>query len=111
MAERVGRQMAQRQALGDLLERIGTQLQGLTRRQADLERERATTAAEVTAQTTKAARAARFRRLAAGFKDLQTRIRSEAAAKLATDTLALHRQLSQRDEFEALTIDATHYAV
>jgi exonuclease SbcC len=111
LAERVGRQVAQRQAASDLLERIGSQVQALTRRQADLEREQATAAAEVNAQTTKAARAARFRRLSAGFKDLQTRIRSEAAAKLATDTLALHRQLSQRDEFESLTIDSTHYAV
>ena len=76
-----------------------------------MEREHATTAADVNTQTTKAARAARFRRLSAGFKELQVRIRSDAATKLAADTLALHRQLSQRDEFEQLTIDSTHYAV
>lgn len=110
-AERAGRQTAQRQGLTELLERIDAQATALTKRQAELEREQATTAAEVNAQTTKAARAARFRRLSAGFKELQTRIRSDAATKLAADTLALHRQLSQRDEFEALTIDSTHYAV
>ncbi|HEY1192470.1 MAG TPA: AAA family ATPase [Gemmata sp.] len=111
LAERVGRQVAQRQAAMELLERIGAQLEGLTRRHTSTEREQATATAEVKAQTVKAERAARFRRLSAGFKDLQARIRSEAAAKLAADTLALHRQLSQRDEFEHLTIDATHYAV
>ena len=111
LAERVGRQVAQRQALSDLVERIDGQAKALARRQSDLEREQATVAAEVNTQTTKAARAVRFRKLSAGFKDLQTRIRSEAATRLAADTLALHRQLSQRDEFEALTIDSTHYAV
>lgn len=111
LAERVGRQVAQRQAAAELLERIGTQLEGLTRRHSDVEREQATTTAEVKTQTVKAERAARFRRLSVGFKDLQQRIRSEAAVKLAEDTLALHRQLSQRDEFEQLTIDSTHYAV
>lgn len=110
-AERAGRQTAQRQGLTELLERIDAQAAALTKRQAELEREQATTAAEVTSQTTKTTRAARFRRLSAGFKELQTRIRSDAATKLAADTLALHRQLSQRDEFEALTIDSTHYAV
>lgn len=111
LAERVGRQAAQCQALSDLVERIAGQANALTRRQAELEREQATAAAEVNTQTLKAARAARFRKLSAGFKDLQARIRSEAATKLAADTLALHRQLSQRDEFESLTIDSTHYAV
>lgn len=110
-AERAGRQTAQRQGLTELLERIDAQAAALTKRQAELEREQATTAAEVNSQTAKAARAVRFRRLSAGFKELQTRIRSDAATKLAADTLALHRQLSQRDEFEALTIDSTHYAV
>jgi DNA repair exonuclease SbcCD ATPase subunit len=110
-AERAGRQTAQRQGLTELLERIDAQAAALTKRQSDLEREQATAAAEVNSQTAKAARAARFRRLSAGFKELQTRIRSDAATKLAADTLALHRQLSQRDEFEALTIDSTHYAV
>src|SRR5262249_5852817 len=31
--------------------------------------------------------------------------------RLAVDTLALHRRLSERDEFESLSIDPTHYAV
>lgn len=110
-AERAGRQVAQRQGLAELLERIDAQAAALTKRQNDLEREQATAAAEVNTQTTKAARAARFRRLSAGFKELQVHIRSDAATKLAADTLALHRQLSQRDEFEQLTIDSTHYAV
>src|SRR5262249_40396994 len=83
LAERVGGQVAQRQALTELLERFDTQTESLQRRQSDLEREQATTQAEASTQQIKAARAARLRRLSAGFKDLQVQIRGEAATKLA----------------------------
>src|SRR5437016_5953295 len=83
----------------------------LGRRRTDLEREQATALAEATTLQVKAARAARFRRLSTGFKDLQVQIRSDAATKLAENTLALHRRLSERDEFASLTIDPAHYAV
>ena len=111
LAERVGRQLAERQALADLLKRFDTQKEGLERRRTDLEREQATVLAEATTLQVKAARAARFRRLSTGFKDLQVQIRSDAATKLAENTLSLHRRLSERDEFTALTIDPAHYAV
>jgi exonuclease SbcC len=111
MAERAGRQLAQRQALTDLLQRIESQSQGLTRRQAELERELAAAKADAGAQQIKAARAERFRRISAGFKDYQVQIRNEAATKLATDAIALHRKLSRSDEFESLSIDPSHYAM
>src|SRR5204863_9927399 len=100
--ERVGRQIAQRQALADLIERFDNQAELIEQRQSELEREQATTLAEANTQNIKASRAARYRRLSAGFKELQAQIRSEAATRLAADTLALHRQLSERDEFESL---------
>jgi len=87
LAERVGRQVAQRQALTELLGRFDNQTQSLKRRQSELEREQASTMAEANTQQTKASRAARLRRLSAGFKELQVTIRSEAATKLAADTL------------------------
>ncbi|MCI0641877.1 MAG: AAA family ATPase [Gemmataceae bacterium] len=111
LAERVGRQIAERQSLTDLLARFEKEAQALGRRQAELEREQATAQRETHAQEARAARAARFRRLSAGFKDLQVQIRSDAATKLAPDTIALHRQLSERDEFESLSIDPASYAV
>jgi len=111
LAERAGRQAAERQALSDLLARFDAQAQALERRRADLEREQASTTTEVNSQQAKAARAERLRRLSAGFKDLQARIRAEASSKLAADSLSLHRQLSKRDEFESLSIDPSDYSV
>jgi exonuclease SbcC len=111
LAERVGRQLAQQQALTALLQRLNTQAEQVTRRQTDLEREQATAQAEANAKKVKADRAERFRKISAGFKDLQVRIRTEAATKLAAGTIELHRQLSERDEFASLTIDPNHYAV
>jgi exonuclease SbcC len=111
LSERVGRQLAERQALADLLKRFEAQAQSIQQRQNDLEREQAAALAQASALQIKAARAARFRRLSSAFKDLQVQIRSDAATKLAGDALALHRQLSERDEFEALSIDPAHYTV
>ncbi len=111
LAERVGRQIAERKALTDLLQRFDSQMQALARRHNELEREQAATQGEANIQQTKAARAARFRRMSTGFKDLQVQIRSEAATRLAADTLALHRKLAERDEFSSLTIDPAHYSV
>jgi len=111
LAEQVGQQMAQRQALADLLQRFDSQMQSFQRRQSDLEREQASTQAEASSQQVKAARAARLRRMSAGFKDLQAQIRAKASTKLAVDTLTLHRQLSERDEFESLSIDPANYSV
>jgi exonuclease SbcC len=111
LAERVGRQIAERQALADLLERFEVQAQGLQRRQSDLEREQATATAEASAQQVKAARAVRFRGISAGFKAFQVQIRSEAASKLAADTIELHRQLAETDEFASLSIDPAQYSV
>ena len=111
LAERVGRQIAERQALSDLVQRIDVQAQGLQRRQNDLEREQAAAMAEAGAQEVKAARAERFRLIAAGFKEFQVQIRSEAATKLAADTIDLHRKLAETDEFESLTIDPAYYSV
>ncbi len=111
LAERVGQQMAQRQSLADLLKRFDAQLQTHQKRHTDLEREQATARAAVGALKAKALRAERFRRLSAGFKEAQVRIRSEAAVKLAEATLSIYRQLTDRDEFESLTIDPTKYSV
>jgi exonuclease SbcC len=111
LAERVGRLLAERQALADLLKRFDSQAESLGRRHTDLERDQASAQAEATGLQAKAARAARFRRMSAGFKELQVKIRSDAATKLAEDTIALHRRLSERDEFQTLSIDPTHYAV
>jgi hypothetical protein len=111
LAERVGRQTAERKALADLLERFEAQAQSLQRRQSDLEREQAAAMAEASAQQIKAARAERFRRISAGYRDFQVQIRSEAATKLAADAIALHRCLAETDEFESLTIDPAQYSV
>lgn len=111
LAERAGQQIAQRQALAELLERFDNQKESLEDRQSNLEREQATVLAEVNTQRIKESRAARFRRLSAGFKEFQVQVRSEAATRLAADSLSLHRQLSERDEFEALSIDPAQYAV
>lgn len=48
---------------------------------------------------------------AKAFQELQQVLRQRAAGALATSMLALHRQLSQRDEFESLTVDPKNYAV
>jgi DNA repair exonuclease SbcCD ATPase subunit len=111
LAERVGRQVAQVQALTELLMRLNNQAEAVTRRQTDLEREQAAAQAQANAKQAKADRAERFRKLSAGFKDLQVRIRTDAATKLAAGTLDLHRRLSDRDEFTSLTIDPNNYAV
>jgi exonuclease SbcC len=111
LAERVGRQVAQQQGLTELLQRLTRQAEAITQRQTDLEREQATAQAEANTRKAKADRAERFRNIAAGFKAVQVRIRTDAATKLAADTLELHRRLSERDEFTRLTIDPNHYAV
>jgi len=111
MAETVGRRLAERQSLADLLQRFEVQKQSLAKRQNDLEREQATAKADASSQQVKAARAERFRRISAGFKEYQVQIRSEASVKLAADTIALHRRLSPTDEFTALVIDPAHYSV
>ena len=53
MAEEVGRKLAERKALADLLQRIEAQIQALARRQSDLEREEASAKAEAGAQQMK----------------------------------------------------------
>jgi exonuclease SbcC len=111
LAERVGRQIAERKALADLLERFDARIQSLRRRQADLERERAAALAEAGTLRIKASRAERFRTISAGFKELQVQIRTEAATKLAADTIEMHRKLAETDEFESLTIDPAYYSV
>lgn len=111
LAERVGQQIAERKALADLLARFDTQLQNLQRRQSDLERDQAAARAEAAAQEVKAAHAARFRGISAGFKEFQVQLRSDAATKLAADTIKLHRQLSETDQFESLSIDPVHYSL
>jgi exonuclease SbcC len=109
LAERVGMQLAERQALTDLLKRFDSHAESLGARQSEREREQAAALGEANALQVKAARAARFRGMSNGFKELQVQIRSEAAVKLGEDTLALHRLLSERDEFETLSIDPAHY--
>lgn len=111
LAERTGRQAAERKALADLCQRIDGQLDAIQKRQSSLEREQAGAEVEANSQRQKAARAARFRKISAAFKDLQVQIRSEAATRLSADTLEIHRQLSDRDEFQSLTIDPNSYAV
>lgn len=111
IAERVGRDLAERKALTDLVQRLEGQAQTLERRQSDLQRDQAATNADAQAQQVKAARAARFRRLCGGFKDLQVRLRSDAATRLAPDTVDLHRKLAARDEFVSLSVDPATYAV
>ena len=111
LAERVGRQIAERKALTDLLARFDGQTQSLGRRQSELEREQATAKAEAGVQQVKAAHAQRFRAISAAFKAFQVQIRSEAATKMAADTIELHRRLAETDEFESLTIDPAHYSV
>ena len=111
MAETVGRRIAERQALTELLQRFSVQKQSLERRQTDLEREQATAKANAGTLEIKAVRAERFRRISAAFKDYQVQIRSEASTKLAADAIALHRRLSQTDAFTAFVIDPTQYSV
>ncbi len=48
---------------------------------------------------------------ARAFQELQQVLRQRAAGALAARMLAFHRQLSQRDEFESLTVDPKNYAV
>lgn len=48
---------------------------------------------------------------ARAFQELQQVLRQRAAGALAARMLAIHRQLSQRDEFESLTVDPKNYAV
>lgn len=111
VAETVGRQLAERQALTDLMQRFDAQKQTLGRRQTDLEREHATATANAGTLEIKAARAERFRRISAAFKEYQVQVRSEASTKLAADAIALHRRLSRTDEFTSLVIDPTQYSV
>ena len=111
LAERVGRRVAERKALADLLARFDGQAEALARRQADLERDQAAAAAEAGAQQVKAAHAGRFRGISAAFKAYQLQIRSEAATKLAADTLDFHRRLAETDPFESLSIDPGKYSV
>jgi DNA repair protein SbcC/Rad50 len=111
VAETAGRRLAQRQALTDLLQRFETQTQSLARRQSDLEREQAVAKANAGGLQVKEARAERFRRISAGFKDFQVQVRGEAATRLAANTLALHRRLAQTDEFESIGIDPAHYSL
>lgn len=111
LAERTGRQLAERKALTDLVARFDSEGQSLERRLSDLQRDQAAARADAEVQQKKAARATRFRRLSAGFKELQVKLRSDAATKLAPDAIALHRQLAERDEFESLTVDPASYAV
>ena len=111
MAEQVGRRIAERQGLTDLLQRFDAQNQSLARRHGELEKEQASAQAQAGVLQVKAARAERYRRISASFKEYQVQIRSEAATRLAADTIALHRRLSQTDEFTALVIDPAHYSV
>lgn len=111
LAERVGRQVAERQALTELLTRFETQHQSLVARQTELERDQASALADAGNLEGKAEHAARFRTISASFKELQTRIRSEAATKLATDTIDAYRQLTDTDEFANLTIDPAQYSM
>jgi DNA repair exonuclease SbcCD ATPase subunit len=111
VAEKAGRQIAERQALTDLLLRFDTQSQSLAKRQSDLEREQATALADAGLQEVKAKRAERFRRISAAFKEFQVKVREEATAKLAAETLAIQRKLAPSDEFDSLTIDPAHYDV
>lgn len=111
MAEKVGRRLAERQALADLLGRFDAQVQSLAKRRSDLEREQAAAKADAATLLVKAARAERCRKISAGFKELQVQIRGGAATKLAEDTIALHRRLSRTDEFTALVIDPAQYSV
>lgn len=111
LAERVGRQAAERKALADLLERFDAQTQTLHGRHVELERQQAAAMAEAGAKQVKAAHAERFRNISTAFKEFQVQVRSEAATKLAADTIDWHRRLAQSDEFESLSIDPAHYSV
>jgi exonuclease SbcC len=111
LAERVGRLIAERQAMTELLERFEAQSQSLDRRQSELEREQAAAQAEAGALQVKATRAQRFRAICVAFKELQVQIRSDAATRLAANTLELHRRLADGDEFQSLTIDPAKYSV
>jgi DNA repair exonuclease SbcCD ATPase subunit len=111
LAEKAGREGAQRQALEDLLDRFDDRAQSLSRRRTDLEREQTEAGKEAEEQQVLATQAARFRGMAAGFDRFQVNVRAGTATALAADTLAIHRQLSERDEFESLTIDPADYAV
>ena len=111
LAERVGRQMAERQALADLLKRFDAQGADLRAAAIGLGTRTIRRLDPGRRVQVKATFAVRFRRMSASFKEPQVQIRSEAATKLSADTIALHRRLAERDEFEKLTIDPAHYAM
>lgn len=121
VAEEAGRRAAEREALVALCGRLEGEERGFTARQAELEREVAALNAQITVLERKVARAERFRRVGAGFKTYQLKVRSDASQQLAVETLALHRQLTGgaagdpadagEGEFTALTIDPARYSV
>jgi DNA repair exonuclease SbcCD ATPase subunit len=87
-------------------------LQALKERRQEAARELASVEGTVERLREQSALAGRLRKLAAAFKELQVTLRDKAAAELATDVFALHRQLSAPDEeFKSLTIDPARYVI
>jgi DNA repair exonuclease SbcCD ATPase subunit len=118
VAEDAGRRAAERVALVALCLRLEGELRTVAARLGELEREIAALVAQISVLERKAARAERFRRVGAGFKAHQLKVRTEVSQQLAADTLELHRRLTgaapdsaDRGEFTALTIDPARYSV
>jgi DNA repair exonuclease SbcCD ATPase subunit len=119
-------QQARREALREVQVRSEARLEGLVARRADVDtelqalrerrregaRELARVEAEVERLKERAALATRLRKLSAAFKELQVKLRDQAAADLGAAIFGLHRQLSApAEEYKALSVDPARYVV
>jgi exonuclease SbcC len=117
---------ARRDDLRDAVVRSETRLEALVARRVEAEaaltalrdrrregaRELAGVASAVERLQERAALAVRLRRLAAAYKELQVKLRDQAAAELGEAVFSLHKRLSAPDEeYKALSIDPARYVV
>lgn len=91
---------------------VDTELQALRERRREGARELARVEAEVERLKERAGLATRLRTLSTAFKELQVKLRDQAAAELGTAIFGLHRQLSApAEEYKALSVDPARYVV
>lgn len=97
--------------LSQMMQRVEADRRDIQDRQQRTEREIARLESERAELASRLEQSKTLGTAARAFQELQQILRQRAAETLAARMLALHRQLSQRDEFESLSVDPKNYAV